>query len=63
MSNNLRLRPGPALDAMFAAMREDEDMRAVKPSGIERLRAELDLAPGEAVPFPKQEDPLIILPQ
>lgn len=36
---------------LFAAMREDEEMRAGPATGIARLRRDYDLSPAEELPF------------
>ncbi len=40
-----------AWELLEMAMMEDEDMRADRPTGIERLRAELDLSPSDETPL------------
>lgn len=45
-------------DRLAMAMEEDEEMRAARPTHVERRRAELELDPGEVLPgSPDRLDP------
>jgi len=50
MSTQKMEKPSPR-DLLAMAMQEDEDMRAARPTGIQRLRRGLDLSPAEELPL------------
>lgn len=48
---------------LMAAMQEDEAMKNAKPTGIEQLRHNLDLAPTEPLPFKSDDQQVVIIQQ